>query len=48
MQNTEVRPAEQIRDFLKGTAGVSFVGQKKEEVYAWVESVLLGQEFCSR
>jgi transposase InsO family protein len=48
MQNSEVLSAEQISDFLKGTAGVGFVGQKKEEVYAWVESVLLGQEFLQQ
>ena len=45
MQNSEVLSEEQIHDFLKGTAGVNFVGQTKEEVYAWVESVLTGQEF---
>jgi transposase InsO family protein len=48
MQNSEVLSAEQISDFLKGTVGVGFVGQKKEEVYAWVESVLLGQEFLQQ
>jgi transposase InsO family protein len=48
MQNSEVLSAEQISGFLKGTEGVGFVGQKKEEVYAWVESVLLGQEFLQQ
>ena len=38
MQNSEELSAEQIHDFLKGTAGVNFVGQKKEEVYAWVRT----------
>jgi transposase InsO family protein len=48
MQNSEVLSAEQIHKFLKGTAEVSFVGQKKEEVYAWVERVLTGQEFLQQ
>ena len=45
MQNGEVLTGEQINDFLKGAEGVSFVGQKKKEVYAWVERVLVSQEF---
>ena len=45
MQKSEVLPKEQIHDFRHGTAGVNFVGQTKEEVYAWVERVLTGQEF---
>jgi transposase InsO family protein len=45
MQNREVLTEEQLNDFLKGTEGISFVGQKKEEVYAWVERVLMSQEF---
>jgi transposase InsO family protein len=48
MQNSEVLTAEQINDFLKGTGGVDFVGQNKKEVYAWVESVLVSQEFSQQ
>src|SRR5437016_10201294 len=48
MQNSEVLSEEQLHDFLQGTAGVNFVGQKKEEVYAWVERVLTGQEFLQQ
>src|SRR5579863_1005853 len=48
MQNSEVMTEEQIHDFLKGTTGVNFVGQRKEEVYAWVERVLTGQEFLKQ
>ncbi len=48
MQNSEVLTAKQIHEFLKGTEGVGFVGQKKEEVYAWVERVLGGQEFLQQ
>src|ERR1017187_4832357 len=39
MQNSEALTREQIDDFLKGTEGVSFVGEKKKEVYAWGEGV---------
>lgn len=48
MQNSEVLTREQINDFLKGTEGVSFVGGRKEEVYAWVERVLVAQEFLQQ
>ena len=47
MQNSEALTVEQIHDFLRGTEGVSFVGQRKEEVYAWVEKTLTAQEFLS-
>ncbi len=33
MQNREVLTREQLNDFLRGTEGVNFVGQKKEEVF---------------
>ena len=48
MQNNEVLTREQINDFLKGTEGVSFVGEKKKEVYAWVERVLVSREFLQQ
>src|ERR1022692_223280 len=48
MQNSETLTREQIDDFLKGTEGVSFVGEKKKEVYAWVERVLVSQEFLQQ
>src|SRR5579863_149713 len=48
MQNSEVLTGEQLNDFLKGTEGISFVGQRKEEVYAWVEEVLMSQEFLQQ
>ncbi len=48
MQNSEALTAEQINDFLRGTEGVSFVGQRKEEVYAWVEKTLTAQEFLQQ
>src|ERR1017187_4265914 len=48
MQNSEALTREQNDDFLKGTEGVSFVGEKKKEVYAWVERVLVSQEFLQQ
>jgi transposase InsO family protein len=48
MQNSEALTVGQIKDFLQGTGGVSFVGQRKEEVYAWVEKVLTAQEFLQQ
>src|ERR1022692_4596915 len=48
MQNNEVLRPGQINDFLKGTEGISFVGEKKKEVYIWVERVLMSQEFLQQ
>jgi transposase InsO family protein len=48
MQNSETLTAEQIHDFLKGTDGVIFAGQNIEEVYGWVESLLVAQEFLQQ
>jgi transposase InsO family protein len=45
MRNGEGLSAEQINEFLKGSEGVSFAGQNKREVYGWVESLLVAQEF---
>jgi transposase InsO family protein len=48
MQNGEGRTTEQIKEFLKGSEGVTFAGQNKQEVYAWVEGVLVAQEFTQQ
>ena len=48
VQNSEALTVGQIEDFLRGTEGVSFVGQRKEEVYAWIEKVLVAQEFLQQ
>ena len=48
MQNGEGLTAEQISDFLKGSEGVSFAGQSQKEVYAWVQGVLVAQEFTQQ
>lgn len=48
MQNGEGVTEEQIKDFLKGSEGVSFAGQSKKEVYAWVQGLLVAQEFVQQ
>src|SRR5512135_835460 len=45
MQNGEGLTAGQIGKFLKGSEGVSFAGQNRKEVYAWVQSTLVAQEY---
>lgn len=48
MQNGEGLTTEQIQEFLKGSEGVRFVGQDKGEAYAWIEGVLVAQEFTQQ
>jgi transposase InsO family protein len=48
MQNGEALTAGQIDLFMKGTEGVVFVGERREEVYAWVQRVLVAQEFLTQ
>src|ERR1700686_509916 len=45
MQNVEGLTAGQIQEFLQGSEAVSFVGQNQKEVYAWVQSTLVAQEY---
>ena len=48
MRNGEGLTEEQIKDFLKGSEGVSFAGQNKKEVYGWVQGLLVAQEFAQQ
>lgn len=48
MQNAEALTEEQINDFLKGSAEVIFAGQNKQEVYRWVQGLLVAQEFIQQ
>jgi hypothetical protein len=48
MRNNEVLTVEQLDEFLKGAAGAGFAGQNKKEVYGWVHSVLVSQEFLQQ
>lgn len=45
MQNSERLTRQQIGEFLKGSEELSFTAQSKEEVYGWVQRVLVAQEF---
>jgi hypothetical protein len=44
--NREPMGLQQIGDLLRGSAGISFKGQKREEVYRWVEETLVQQEYA--
>jgi transposase InsO family protein len=48
MQNSEKLTPEQISEFLKGSAEISFTGGNKAAVYKWVQSVLVAQEFAGQ
>src|SRR5258706_3738672 len=48
MQNGEGLTEEQIKEFLKGSEGVVFAGQNKQEVYGWVQDLLVAQEFTQQ
>jgi len=47
MDDSEATSLDQIRAFLAGSASVQFSGQRREEVYAWVEKTLVGHEYAS-
>ena len=46
MQNAEALTREQIQEFLKGSKGIEFSGQKRAEVYGWVQQALVAQEYA--
>jgi len=48
MQNGEGLTEGQIKDFLKGCEGVDFAGQSRKERYAWVQGLLVAQEFVQQ
>jgi hypothetical protein len=47
MGDTEATSLEQIRAFLAGGREVRFAGQRREEVYHWVEKTLARLEYSS-
>lgn len=47
MQNAERLNPEQIRQFLELSEGVEFTGQSRAEVYAFIERVLVAQQYAS-
>jgi hypothetical protein len=46
MQNAESLSQGQIQQFLESSEEIDFVGQGRAEVYAWVQQVLVKQEFA--
>ena len=46
MNDSETTSLEQIRAFLAGSAPVQFSGQRREEVYVWVEKTLVRHEYA--
>ena len=47
MDDTEATSLEQIRAFLAGSEEVRFAGQRREEVYAWIEKTLVRLQYAS-
>jgi transposase InsO family protein len=47
MDDTEATSLEQIRAFLAGSGEVRFAGQRREEIYAWVEKTLVRHAYAS-
>jgi len=45
MDDSEAKDLEQIRAFLAGSGGVRFAGQRREEVYGWVEQTLVRHQY---
>lgn len=48
MQNAEVLTQEQIAEFLRGSQSIEFTGQNRAELYGFVQSVLVGQEYAAQ
>ena len=47
MDDSEATTLEQIEAFLAGSGRVRFAGQRREEVYAWVERTLVRHQYVS-
>jgi transposase InsO family protein len=46
MDDSEATSLEQIRAFLAGSGQVRFAGQRREEVYSWVEKTLVRHQYA--
>jgi transposase InsO family protein len=46
MKNAEALTEIEIQEFLKGSQGIVFEGQTREERYHWVQQVLVAQEYA--
>jgi hypothetical protein len=47
MDDSQAGSLEQIRAFLAGSGEVRFPGQRREEVYGWVEQTLVRHQYAS-
>lgn len=47
MDDSQTTSLEQIRAFLAGSGEVRFAGQRRQEVYQWVEQTLVRQQYAS-
>jgi len=47
MDDSQAMSLEQIRAFVAGSGGVRFAGQRREEVYGWVEQTLVRHQYAS-
>jgi len=47
MDDSETGSGEQIRAFLAGSSEVRFAGERREDVYGWVEQTLVRHQFAS-
>jgi hypothetical protein len=47
MDDSEAGSLEQIRAFLAGSREVRFAGERREEVYGWVEQTLVRHQYAS-
>ncbi len=47
MDDTDATSREQTRAFLAGSGEVRFAGQRREEVYGWVEKTLVRLQYTS-
>ena len=47
MDDSQATSLEQIRAFLAGSGEVRFAGQRRQEVYQWVEQTLVRQQYAS-
>jgi len=45
MQEIEQASLEQMRVFLEGSQEVRFQGEDREEIYAWVDGIVRGQDY---
>lgn len=48
MRNAEELQPEQISEFLKASYGIEFSGQNRAERYAWIQRVLIAQEYAGQ